>query len=171
MAAGATYVSIASQTLSSNTSSVTFSSIPSTYTDLVLIISANGGWGLNFRLNGDTASNYSLTELAGAGTTSYSSRTSGYTNGYFTYNIGVPANANTYGTAVVNFMNYANTTTNKSILSRFANAGDNGPGTECFVNLWRSNSAITSIAISTYYVSGNYYASGSTFSLYGIAAA
>ena len=76
MAAGATYVPLASTTLSSDTGSVTFSSISSSYTDLVIIMSVQGNTGgtaqgsnTNFlRFNGDTASNYSYTYLSGNGT-------------------------------------------------------------------------------------------------------
>ena len=66
---------------------------------------------------------------------------------------------------IVQFMNYSNTTTNKTVLSRANNAAT---GTDAIVNLWRSTAAITSIYV--YVPSGN-FATGSTFTLYGILAA
>ena len=65
MAAGATYTPIATQTPGSNTASISFSSIPGTYTDLVLVIdnafTASGGYSYSLSFNDDTASNYSNT--------------------------------------------------------------------------------------------------------------
>jgi hypothetical protein len=65
MAAGNTYVAIAEQTLGTAAASVTFSSIPGTYTDLVLVISAQDTTNNSFALicNSDTGTNYSRTRL------------------------------------------------------------------------------------------------------------
>ena len=65
-----TYTPIARQVIASATGTVTLSSIPGTYTDLVLIISATATTGaddLLLQFNGDTASNYSETILTGTG--------------------------------------------------------------------------------------------------------
>jgi hypothetical protein len=62
-------------------------------------------------------------------------------------------------------MNYANTTTYKTVLSR---ANNSAAGTEAIVGLWRSSAAITSMTVLS--ETGN-IAIGSTFSLYGILAA
>jgi hypothetical protein len=61
VAAGNTYVAIAEQTLGTAAASVTFSSIPGTYTDLVLVLSVQDASGNTFALqfNGDTSTNYS----------------------------------------------------------------------------------------------------------------
>ena len=67
--------------------------------------------------------------------------------------------------AIVQFQNYSNTTTYKTVLSRGNNASNL---VEAFVGLWRSTSAITAIDIKTQ--SGN-FSIGSTFTLYGIKAA
>ena len=163
MAAGNTYVAIATNTLGSNAAEVTFSSIPGTYTDLVLVINAitsTASEYMSINLNSDTGSNYSRTRLSGNGTTASSGRGSNETVGYI--------GAETYGTnalkfnTVVHFMNYANTTTYKTFLSR-ANHID--LAAEAIVGLWRSTSAITTIKVNSN------FATGSTFSLYGIAAA
>jgi hypothetical protein len=78
MPAGNTYEAIATQTLGSAAASVTFSSIPSTYTDLVLVCnfetSSNAIAGVYIQFNGDTSTNYSSTNLIGNGSTAESSR-------------------------------------------------------------------------------------------------
>ena len=71
MPASNTYESISSVTLTSNSTTVTFGSIPQTYTDLVLVIVAkitSGGLDMFIRFNSDTGSNYSYTQLYGNGT-------------------------------------------------------------------------------------------------------
>jgi len=62
-------------------------------------------------------------------------------------------------------MNYSNSTTYNTALSRFVSAGSE---TTADVHLWRDTSAVTSITVAT---STNNYATGSTFTLYGIKAA
>jgi len=157
----ATYEPIATTTLSSNQSSVTFSSIPGTYTDLVLIlVGQNTPSQDNFRLtmNNDTGSNYSYTYLSGNGTSASSGRGSNATPMY----IGnLPSSQ--WATNIAHIMNYANTTTFKTVLSR-----QSGTSAEAWINMWRSTAAITTIKVDT--GAGN-YVSGSTFTLYGIAAA
>jgi hypothetical protein len=164
-----TYTPITSQTLSSATNSVTFSSISGTYTDLVVVcnstISNNGG-GAYMAFNGDTSgTNYSQTFLYGTGSAAGSTRT---TNSVGTANwvggqIGGMSNT-TPSTYVINVINYSNTTTYKTILSRSSDLY-----TEASVNLWRNTAAITSIIIGA---QGAYtFSAGSTFTLYGIKAA
>lgn len=167
MAAGNTYEAIATQTLGSATASVTFSSIPSTYTDLVLVTNVkavSGTTDLVCRVNGDTGTNYSWTALAGNGGTAYSTRESNFSRGYLEYvaYIGSALNFN----SITSFMNYANTTTYKTFLSRGNNASY---GAGAVVNTWRSTSAITSILI--YLDNSANLDTGSTFSLYGIKSA
>jgi hypothetical protein len=169
MAAGATYEPIATQTLVSNTSLVTFSSIPATYTDLVMVVNA-GAVSANdmyLRLNGDTGSNYSYTILTGNGTSASSIRGSNQTLALVDY-YGTPATTLGGSVSIFNFMNYSNTTTNKTILSRSNNASS---GTDAIVTLWRSNSAITSMEFRVATNAGVNFLAGSTFTLYGIAAA
>jgi hypothetical protein len=160
MAAGSTYTPIATQTLSSNQSSVTFSSIPSTYTDLILVISGSTTSFLNtgIQLNSDTGTNYSWTRIYGDGSAAASSRASNTSNGY------VNDIRTSISTTIVHFQNYSNTTTYKTILSR--DSGASGL-VEAWVNLWRSTSAINSI----YLFPGGSFAAGSMFTLYGIASA
>jgi hypothetical protein len=158
-----TYTPIATQTLGSAAASVTFSSISGTYTDLILIISGTntaGGENLLLQFNSDTGSNYSRTQLTGNGSAAQSFRASNVTEA----RIGIVQT--TPSTSISNIMNYSNTTTNKTIISRDGNAGVN---TQAVVNLWRNTAAITSILI--YQSSSANFLTGSTFTLYGVKSA
>jgi len=168
MAAGATYIPIATQTLGSAATTVTFSSIPSTYTDLVIItnfgLTATGG-GLAMYYNGDTGANYSDTILEGNGSSAVSVReTNNPYMGVGPYWVG--ASTTLTNNTIINIMNYANTTTYKTMISRGNNpAGEAG----AYVGLWRSTAAITSVILRNVY--GTSILAGSTFTLYGISAA
>jgi len=160
-----TYEPIATNTLGSAAATVTFSSIPSTYTDLVLVISArmSGGGGasaIQAQFNSDTASNYSFTLMTGDGSSADSSRASSQTQ----MAVGLATDtAGQWSSNIIQVMNYSNTTTNKTVLARAGIAGDR---TRAIVNLWRSTSAITSILIIN---NGSVnFVAGSTFTLYGI---
>ena len=169
MPAGSTYTPIATTTLGSATSSYTFSSIPSTYTDLVLVTNLSSASNANiyFRLNGDTGTNYSFTFLSGDGSTANSSRTSNAAQGTATWT-GASMNSS-WTTCVANFMNYSNTTTYKTFLTRYAAINTVNQGeASAVVNLWRSTAAINSITVLS--LSPN-YSIGSTLTLYGIASA
>ena len=166
MAAGSTYTPIATTTLGSAQTSYTFSSIPSTYTDLRIVVTGKTNTGTNpvAQFNGDTGNNYSLNSFGGNGTSASADRRSnqGYAwFGYFAY-----MDSTTVATGIMDVMNYSNTTTYKTALARFSNAGI---ATDTTVSLWRSTSAINSILVTT--GSANTFSAGSTFTLYGIAAA
>jgi len=165
MAAGNTYVAIATQTLGSAAASVTFSSISGAYTDLVLIstFGVTAGDDLYLRFNSDTGGNYSTTRLGGNGTTATSTRTTSDTGIQPRTPSNQPATITTmYNT---NIMNYANTTTYKTAIARYNYASG---FTEADVGLWRNTAAITSV---TFLCNASTFVTGSTFSLYGIAAA
>ena len=163
MAAGNTYEAIATQTLGSAAASVTFSSIPSTYTDLVLVVTGTVATADNIGLqfNGDTGNNYSFTYLIGTGSSAISGRTSN-TNQVLTVGFGTTTIAN----AIFHISNYSNSTTNKTVINRGNRSDD---GVSAWVGLWRNTAAITSIVVKT---GSNYnLQTGSTFSLYGIQSA
>jgi hypothetical protein len=161
----ATYEKIATTTLGSAQATVTFSSITGTYTDLFLI--TNSATGVNdidmyIQVNSDTGSNYSWTRILGTSSSAQSSRSS---NSSLGYRVGNMSGSNVgQNNAIIQFQNYSNTTTFKSVLSRSNNAS---LLVEAFVGLWRSTSAITSMDIKTQ--SGN-FSIGSIFTLYGIKA-
>lgn len=162
-----TYEPISTTTLGSAQSSVTFSSITGIYTDLVLVITGSvvSGGALELRVgNGsvDTGSNYSRTNLYGTGSSGVSNRDSNQDRTYTAFGSN---SVSTRGMVTFNFQNYANTTTNKVIISRWSELTVNS-GTS--IHLWRSAAAINTITITGY--SSNFIA-GSTFTLYGIKAA
>ena len=167
MAAGATYEPIATTTLSSATGTIIFSSISGSYTDLVLIASrrySNVGTGAEntfIRFNNDSTALYSMTYLIdGPGSGRFANFNSLYTSA------GGNEIANRFSVDVWNIMNYSNTTTYKTSMLRM-NFGVNM--LQQWVGLWRSTAAINRIDIIG---SGSAtFAIGSTFSLYGIAAA
>jgi len=163
MAAGATYEPIATTTLGALAASYTFSSISGAYTDLILVINGIPTSSINPTLqvgNGsvDTAANYSYTNLTGNGTSATSGRNTAQTAVGAFY-----AAASTKPTTViVNFMNYANTTTYKTMLMRSNGSAE----TDAVVFLWRSTSAINTIKIAA-----STFTTGTTLTLYGILAA
>lgn len=160
MPAGSTYSNIATTTLSTSQSSVTFNSF-SGYTDLRLIMSIKNGIGADYQIratvNGDGAGNYSATMLRDASSLRY-------TNTGFI--IAGWSNNSQYTVTNLDFLNYSNTTTHKTVITRFNNMSDYvGTG----INLWRNTAAITSITVSL--EGGQTMVPGSTFTLYGLAAA
>jgi hypothetical protein len=159
----ATYEPIATTSLTSQ-SSITFSSISSSYTDLILVINgiSSGNAPANFRVgNGsvDTGSNYSRTGISGNGSAVSSYRGSSE-NFFYTDNA---SNASGDATNITHFMNYSNATTYKTFLNR-CGATDNH--VRAIVGLWRSTAAINTIQVSF-----TATLTGGTASLYGIKAA
>ena len=156
-----TYESIATTTLGSAQSSVTFSSISGSYTDLVLVINSKTSSNVDvyYRLNSDTGSNYSDTRLYGNGSAVGSDRNTSQTSARF-------GTTNTeFGTIILNLQNYSYSNTYKTGVSR---AGEVNWGTVTHVSLWRSTAAVTSVQVLT---GSGTFSIGSTFTLYGIAAA
>ena len=155
-----TYEKIATTTLGSSQGTVTFSSIPATYTDLIIILNTTGtGSGVkSLQFNSDTSSNYSCTVLYGDGSAAGSAR---YSVGYIDiFNSTTAQNAN-----IIQINNYSNSTTYKTYLSRQNTAA---VSVEAIVGLWRSTSAINAVSL---VASTNNWASGSIFTIYGIKAA
>ena len=164
-----TYTLINSNVLSSSAASVTFSSIPATYTDLVLKvsvrndISGDATW-FDVVLNADTASNYSSTILYGTGSAAGSFRVS-ITRPDYTV-AGATATSNTFSNGELYFPSYT-ASQNKPISAH--STGENNSTTSYMAAtamLWRNTAAITSIQLknnSTYL-----FQSGSSFYLYGI---
>jgi len=169
MPAAQTYEPLATTTLGSNTNSYTFSSVPSTYTDLILIcgdLSAGSSQTIYVQPNSDTGSNYSFTVLNGEGSVVQSIRASNSSQGLVVGGSigGVPASKNAMG--ILHIQNYSNTTTFKTSLSRYS-AG--GVETQAAVGLWRSTAAISSLKVTI--SGGTNILAGATFTLYGITAA
>jgi len=160
-----TYEPIATTTLASAAASYTFSSIPGTYTDLVLVATplCSTASNFTFQFNGDTATNYSATGVAGNGSSAVSWRQISSTVPY----LGNYSYTDTTSSSnIISIMNYSNSTTNKSFLCRASNSSI---AVEGIVGLWRSTAAITSILVK--FTGGANFNIGSTFTLYGIKAA
>ena len=163
-----TYDAIASQTLTSTTATITFNSLGS-YTDLVLVICAssnhtdNGSRGY-IRFNSDSGNNYSDTWLGGNGTAATSNRDAPQSSIAY----GVVGNVSTqFESQIIHVMNYGNSTTYKTTLSRSSKSDGYNNGLRATVGLWRNTNAITSISLTC----DGSYISGSTFTLYGVKSA
>lgn len=165
MPATPTYTALATITLSSSTSTVTFSSIPATYRDLVLVVQhkVTGGGETDVQFNADTGNNYTtVTMRAGAAASTFSAS---YTaNGIKPQNsVGGSTTANDF--FQLDIMDYSATDKHKTSLLR------SGNGSTSFVQnhavRWANTAAITSVKCTA---AGTSYASGSTFSLFGIVA-
>ena len=166
-----TYTPIASISLSASASSVTFSGIPQTYTDLVCVISgkedvatgAGYGYVLGMQYNSDTGSNYSVTRLDGNGSSASSDRFTNQTSFDIGYYGGTGYTG--FSTSIIQIMNYSNSTTYKTGLIR---DGWADLWTRANVNLWKSTSAITTISFHT---TNTNFEVGTNVTIYGIKAA
>ena len=163
----ATYEPIETQTLGTAVASVTFSSIPQTYTDLVLIANSSTTTVASSEINkmtfnSDTATNYSTTTLAGNGSSAASFRAT--SQAYIRAGRNTANGESYFVPNKIQIMNYANTATFKTAIAQGPEAG---AYIENDVGLWRSTSAITSVTLTA---GLNNYKVGSTFTLYGIKA-
>ena len=168
-----TYTLISSNVLGSSAASVTFSAIPSTYTDLVLKISArqqvDGStttYPFAFAVNANSGTSHSYTTLRGTGSSAGSFRGSNQPNIDFNYTSAELSTSNTFGSEEIYITNYASTSVNKP-LSLFSVSENNNTSAQMSATaaIYRSNTAITSLIFATYV--GN-FVSGSSFYLYGI---
>ena len=159
-----TYTALATVTLGSSASSVTFSSIPATYRDLILVVNASIPTEASprARINGDSGANYSqvtayadtggVFSFADTGDTSVRLGQSGtgFTGSRFM--------------CVTQFMDYSATDKHKTVLGR--NNDDGTRALSATATRWANTAAINQIQI---LLTANTYATGSTFALYGIA--
>jgi hypothetical protein len=166
------YVPIATTTLATSTASVTFSSIPSTYTHLQIrsiqrsTTAGSGTEAVQLQFNSDTGTNYSIHTLRGDGGTAFA--TADASTNYVRYWGMCKAGdaANTFGAGVLDILDYADTNKYKTVRGL---GGIDTNSTVDYIILssgaWRSTSAISSIVLSS--TSGN-FAQYSSFTLYGI---
>ena len=161
-----TYTAIASITLGSSASSVTFSSIPQDYRDLVLVVDgliAGAAYNPYIQINGDGGSNYNWVLLGGDGS-SFSSGSSSSTN---TMLIGASSNTGR-GNILINFLDYSATDKHKPVLTRNADAlSPSGQAISAWAGRWANTNAITSFSIVV--AGGRLWNATTTFSLWGIA--
>lgn len=168
------YSSIASTTLTATSSTVTFSSIPSTYSDLVVVMqlaSNNNAYAALMQFNNDTGQTYSHMYFQGDGTTVrkgllvYPSTLQ--TGAAFSWFTTPGTSSNKSFIAIININDYAGTK-KKNWIARNTNPNNSETyrGTELIAGAWLNTSAISEIDFIV--VGSAYYESGSTFSLYGI---
>lgn len=163
------YESIATVTLSSTTSSISFSSITGTYKHLQIrgVSAGDQNVGVRCRFNSDTGSNYAWHEIAAG---------AGYGTGVYFYS-GVSqtsiqlldqqlGNSTNFNTSITDILDYASTNKNKT--TRTLTGVKGGPGGFMYLvsGLWASTSAITSITL--YPFTGSGFVANTTFALYGI---
>jgi hypothetical protein len=162
-----TYEPIATTTVAVATTSISFTSIPSTYTDIRLVWTVRATAAGNFptvRFNNDSGSNYSWTRIYGDGTSAASQRNTSRTGIGILWLDEVSSAADTFNLLTLDVFSYAGSTYKTSLTT--ASADKNGSGTvERAVALWRSTSAINQIDL----ISGSStFAAGTTATLYGI---
>jgi hypothetical protein len=168
-----TYTLIESQVLGSAAASVTFSSIPATYTDLVLRYSSrhNNAFSISqsaITFNGSSAANYSETVVYGDSVSAASGGQSG-SNISFMYDDANSATSNTFSNTELYIPNY--TVSANKPMSWFGVTENNATTSNSAMivgnaSLWRDNSAITSITILA--LASRNFLAGSSFYLYGI---
>lgn len=166
----ATYEPIATTTLSSAASSITFSSIPGTYTDLRLVIVAAttntgaDGWGLFMQFNSDTGSNYSRTMVEGNGSSAISARATSVTS--ISVGFTLPGTSTSlWGFGEIDIFSYAGSTNKTCLMTSSSDL--NGSGwVRKSVGLWRNTNAITTVGFTV--EGGNNFRSGTSATLYGI---
>lgn len=162
----ATYEKIATNTLGSAASSVTFSSITNSYTDLILvtadIINSTNVLGMYIQFNSDTNSNYSRAFMEGTGSSVVTSTNNNQNSMMLGRSYGGDRTMN-----IFQINSYSNSTTFKTVLCRYGSGGTSS-AVGLGAGLWRSTSAINSITIGL--ESGANMSSGCTFTLYGIRA-
>lgn len=154
-----TYVPLATITLTTTPNSVTFSSIPSNYRDLVLI-SNQKGTILNesfVSLNGSSSGFSGVRMIASSG---------GATSNTYSDNIGMGVMLDTDGVFIYQFMDYSATDKHKTILAKQVRGQNSVVGTTA--HRWANTSAITSITIAGQPFSS--WNTGTYFHLYGIGA-
>ena len=157
---------------SGGAASITFNSIPQTFTDLKILISARNNSGstrtsLNYTFNGDTSSNYSNTILIGYDSSSVASfRGSSQTANNESNMNGGGSTSNTFTNNEIYIPNYTGSNYKSGTSDSIA---ENNSSSSYIIDmgaiLWRSTSAITSISFTP---AAGSFVQYSTFSLYGV---
>lgn len=173
--AGGSYESIATVSVGSGgQSTIEFTSIPSTYKHLqIRALAKNANTGsvngtYRVRFNSDSGSNYTYHNLMGDGSSASADggANTSYIYLYVMAGSSGSVNASTFGVSVMDILDYATTTKNKTL--RFLGGQDyNGGGTLTLGSgLWRDTSAISSISFTI--DGGHNYTQYTQFALYGI---
>ena len=166
LVASTAYESIATATGTGSSDTITFSSIPSTYTSLQIrfnVLTATTGSNIVVRFNSDTGANYSRHQLYGDGTTVTASGTASTTS-FFAF--GLTTSTTNPTVAIIDLHDYSSTANYKTARV-LCGLDANGSGS-IWLNSgsWRNTAAVTSVSITQ--TSSNAFGTGSTFALYGI---
>jgi hypothetical protein len=163
-----TYTLISSVTVGSGgAANIEFTSIPATYTDLVLKVSARAASGgavnnnIQLEFNGSSTSK-SLIELYGNGSSAASASLSEMRVGYIS---GSTATASTFGNSELYIPNYAGANNKSSSSDSVSESNTTAVLSGLEANLWSNTAAITSIKI---FIDTINFAQYSTAYLYGI---
>jgi len=172
-----TYTPLATVTLGSSAASVTCSSIPATYRDLILVVTGrstyttDAGEGLSLRLNSDSGSNYSYVRMGGTGSSAFSDTASSQTRA-FVSSMRSSASSNTSpSVSIVQIMDYSATDKHKTILGR--GTPDAGDGVTAHASRWANTAATTTVGIfpeRNLQGASSQWAIGTTLNLYGVIA-
>ena len=155
---------------SGGAASIDFSSIPSTYTDLVLkwsIRSAAASWAnLSIKLNNSTSS-YTMRYLQGSGSAASSyTATTNPDNLFNGYNPGTGQTASTFSNGELYLPNYAGSTYKSYSVDNVAETNATTAYMHLVADLWSSTSAVNQITI--YDTNGANLAQYSSAYLYGV---
>jgi len=149
---------------------ITFSDIPQNYKHLQIrglgrTTTSNTDDNVYMQFNGDTSNNYAAHYLYGNGSSVTAAAATSQSNVVACRIPGASSTASIFGTSVVDILDYANSSKNKTVRT-LTGHDQNGSGLMFLISgLWQSTLSITSI---TLYVSPNNIAQHSRFSLYGI---
>lgn len=169
------YESIATATGTGSSATVSFTSIPSTFTHLQIraiardTSSINDSYGAKFKINSDAGSNYNSHYIAGSGS-AVTAGTQGASitppNSMQTGGGGMPANI--YSTIIIDLLDYKNTNKYKTarVLTGIEPNSTTGDTTAIQTVLWMNTNAITQIDITS--DSGGNWTTATQFALYGI---
>lgn len=161
----ATYEPIATTTLGSASNNITFSSIPSTYTDLkiILICSAASASNPGLQFNADTGSNYSGRFISGTGSAANSTATASLS---YIYLQSQQAMSTTVPSGViVDVFSYTGSAKKSCLITTFTDLNGSG-AVEQGIGLWQGTNAITSIKL--FPIGGANFNTGTSATLYGI---
>lgn len=158
----ATYIKIATADASGSSSSLTFTSIPSTYTDLVVKLSGRTNAGsvteaVNVYFNSDTGANYSYKRLLGSGSAASSDTGGVFTNGNTT-------TSNSFGSLEIYIPNYTGSTQKSMSVDIVTETNATTIYAALVAGLWTGSAAINSVTLT---IAGTFLTYSSA-TLYGI---
>jgi hypothetical protein len=164
------FESIATVNGTGSSTSLTFSSIPSTYTHLQIRgISRNTGGSLSYAIyltfNG-SSTGYSWHYLKGNGTVASASGAVSEVNiNLQNAEAGGSSTANTVGGQIIDILDYGNTNKYKTVRALTGTDTNGGGAISLGSGLWQNTSAISSLTITNGY---DFFSTSTTFALYGI---